>query len=64
MRGTGGIIGWSVGGWIVKFYEWKRILVVLMGCGLVSVGCVDFVFKERLEAERRLKVNFEEVLRV
>ncbi len=33
-----------------------------MGCGLLSLACVHFLFKETLEPERRLKLNFQQVL--
>lgn len=44
------------------FYEWNVIFLVLMGCGLLSLACVHFLFKETLEPERRLKLNFQQVL--
>ncbi|OAL83941.1 diaminohydroxyphosphoribosylaminopyrimidine deaminase [Acinetobacter sp. SFD] len=56
------IIAPSLGAWILKFYEWNTIFLVLMGCGLLSLACVHFLFKETLEPERRLKLNFQQVL--
>ncbi|MGL3044175.1 MFS transporter, partial [Acinetobacter pecorum] len=40
----------------------NTIFLVLMGCGLLSLACVHFLFKETLEPERRLKLNFQQVL--
>jgi hypothetical protein len=48
--------------WVLMFYEWNVIFLVLMGCGLLSLACVHFLFKETLEPERRLKLNFQQVL--
>ncbi|WP_263576861.1 multidrug effflux MFS transporter [Acinetobacter pseudolwoffii] len=56
------IIAPSLGAWVLMFYEWNMIFVVLMGCGLLSLACVHFLFKETLEPERRLKLNFQQVL--
>ena len=56
------IIAPSLGAWVLMFYEWNMIFLVLMGCGLLSLACVHFLFKETLEPERRLKLNFQQVI--
>lgn len=56
------ILAPSLGAWVLMFYEWNVIFLVLMGCGLLSLACVHFLFKETLEPERRLKLNFQQVL--
>lgn len=56
------IIAPSLGAWVLMFYEWNVIFLVLMGCGLLSLACVHFLFKETLAPERRLKLNFRQVL--
>ncbi|WP_180001659.1 MULTISPECIES: multidrug effflux MFS transporter [unclassified Acinetobacter] len=56
------ILAPSLGAWVLMFYEWNVIFLVLMGCGLLSLACVHFLFKETLEPERRLKLNVQQVL--
>jgi DHA1 family bicyclomycin/chloramphenicol resistance-like MFS transporter len=56
------IIAPSLGAWVLMFYEWHVIFLVLMGCGLFSLLCVHFFFQETLPAERRLRLNFQQVL--
>mgnify|MGYP002511859260 FL=1 len=56
------ILAPSLGAWVLMFYEWNVIFLVLMGCGLLSLACVHFLFKETLEPERRLKLSVQQVL--
>src|SRR5690606_31639334 len=56
------ILASSLGGWVLRFYDWNVFFLVLMGCGLLSLACVHFLFKETLEPERRLKLNVQQVL--
>lgn len=56
------IVAPSLGAWVLIFFDWHIIFVVLMLCGLVSLSCVHFFFKETLEPERRLTLSFKQVL--
>lgn len=56
------IVAPSLGAWVLVFFNWHIIFVVLMLCGLISLACVHFFFKETLEPERRLTLNFKEVM--
>lgn len=56
------IVAPSLGAWVLVFFNWHIIFVVLMLCGLISLACVHFFFKETLEPERRLTLNFKQVM--
>lgn len=56
------ILAPSMGAWVLLVFEWNVIFVLLMLFGLVILACVHFFFKETLEPERRLKLNFTQVM--
>ncbi len=56
------IIAPSLGAWVLAVFEWQMIFVILMLFGLAILVCVHFFFEETLQPERRLKLNFKQVL--
>lgn len=56
------IVAPSLGAWVLMFYEWNVIFVILMLYGSFSLVVVHFFFQETLEPERRLRLNFQQVL--
>ena len=56
------IIAPTLGGWVLNVFEWQYIFALLMLVGLICLGCVHFFFEETLPVERRLKLNFKQII--
>ncbi len=56
------IIAPGLGAIVLSFFDWQAIFVYLTMMSLVCWLCVHFFFQETLPPERRLKLNFYQVL--
>ena len=56
------IIAPSLGAIILKFFSWHALFMSLALIGMLCVICIHFFFDETLAPERRLKLNFNQVL--
>ena len=56
------IIAPGLGAIVLSFFDWQAIFVCLAMMSLVCWLCVHFFFQESLPPERRLKLNFYQVL--
>ena len=56
------IIAPTLGAWVLNVFEWQYIFALLMLVGVLCLGCVHFFFEETLPVERRLKLNFKQII--
>lgn len=56
------IIAPTLGAWVLSVFEWQYIFALLMLVGVLCLGCVHFFFEETLPVERRLKLNFTQII--
>jgi MFS transporter, DHA1 family, multidrug resistance protein len=56
------IIAPSLGAIILKFFSWHALFMSLALIGMLCLICIHFFFDETLAPERRLKLNFNQVL--
>ena len=61
VMGIAPILAPTLGAWILHFFNWHAIFVALAFIGIFCLLCVHFFFKETLQPERRLKLNFTQV---
>lgn len=61
VMGIAPILAPTLGAWILHFFNWHAIFVALAFIGIFCLLCVHFFFKETLQPERRLKLNFVQV---
>ena len=61
VMGIAPILAPTLGAWILHFFNWHAIFVALAFIGIFCLLCVHFFFKETLQPERRLKLNFAQV---
>lgn len=61
VMGIAPILAPTLGAWILYFFNWHAIFVALALIGVFCLLCVHFFFKETLQPERRLKLNFAQV---
>jgi DHA1 family bicyclomycin/chloramphenicol resistance-like MFS transporter len=62
VMGIAPIIAPALGALVLQFFSWHVIFVCLMLIGVVCLLCVHFFFQESLATERRLKLNFKQIL--
>lgn len=62
VMGLAPIVAPLLGALILHFFPWQGVFVVLSLIGLFCLVCVHFFFDETLPIERRLKLNFSQVL--
>lgn len=62
VMGIAPIIAPSLGALVLNFFSWHAVFVFLTLMGVVCLLCVHFFFKESLIPERRLKLNFNQIL--
>ncbi|MEG0483222.1 MAG: multidrug effflux MFS transporter [Acinetobacter sp.] len=61
VMGIAPILAPSIGAAILHFFNWHAVFLALSLIGLICLLCVHFLFKETLEPERRLNLNFKQV---
>lgn len=61
VMGIAPILAPSLGAVILQFFSWQGVFIALFAIGLFCLFCVHFLFKETLEPERRLHLNFKQV---
>lgn len=62
VMGLAPVLAPIVGAFILKFFSWQAIFILLALIGSFCLICVHFFFKETLAPERRLKLNFKQVV--
>lgn len=62
VMGIAPIIAPSLGALVLNFFSWHAVFIFLTLMGVVCLLCVHFFFKESLIPERRLKLNFNQIL--
>ena len=62
VMGIAPILAPTLGAGILHFFSWHAVFIALSIIGLVCLLCVHFLFKESLPVERRLNLNFNQVL--
>lgn len=61
VMGIAPILAPTLGAVILQFFSWQGVFIALFIIGLFCLFCVHFFFKETLESERRLHLNFKQV---
>ncbi|WP_336952121.1 multidrug effflux MFS transporter [Acinetobacter sp. AS167] len=61
VMGIAPILAPTLGAVILQFFSWQSVFIALFIIGLFCLFCVHFFFKETLESERRLHLNFKQV---
>lgn len=56
------IIAPSLGAWILSTFQWQAIFGLLLSVGIICLLCVHFFFQETLPPERRLHLNFNQII--
>ena len=62
VMGLAPILAPLLGAWILYFFPWQAVFIALALIGLFCLICVHFFFDETLPVERRLKLNFKQVI--
>lgn len=61
VMGIAPILAPTLGAGILHFFSWNAVFIALCMIGVICFLCVHFLFKETLEPERRLDLNFNQV---
>lgn len=62
VMGLAPILAPLIGAFILQFFSWQSVFIVLACIGLFCFFCVHYFFDETLPMERRLKLNFKQVV--
>ena len=61
VMGIAPILAPTIGAAILHLFSWHGVFIALSLVGLICLLCVHFLFKETLEPQRRLNLNFKQV---
>lgn len=62
VMGLAPILAPMIGAFILKFFAWQAVFILLSIVGIFCFICVHFFFEETLPVERRLNLNFKQVV--
>lgn len=62
VMGLAPILAPLLGALVLHFFPWQAVFIALCGIGIFCLTCVHFFFDETLPVERRLKLNFKQVV--